>query len=267
MTGAEKAFDSYAPEYDQHFSETTTGRLQRRRVWKFLSAFSSDKFPDVLELNCGTGEDALWLSKRGFRVTATDLSSGMVDVTGGKLRAAGAKDFGLVKVDAKLAPEFFKPRKFDLIFSDFGGMNCLSPDELKIFASSVKKIMNPEGRLMLVLMGRNCRWERYYFRKKGQVEKAERRKAGGPVTAEINGERFPVWYYSPAELQQIFSEEFTLICEKPVGLFLPPSYLDSWFAKRKGLLKILNFLERIFCFSIFSDDADHYYAEFILTHE
>lgn len=260
MTGTEQAFDSYSEKYDAHFTETHTGWLQRKRVWKNLSRFSPNEFPNLLELNCGTGEDAVWLAKRGFNVSATDLSEGMVQVT--KAKAAKANlNLTAKKTDMREIASAFPGQKFNLIFSDFGGLNCLSQEELKILASDLSKLLLPNGKLVFVIMGRKCRWERFYFKRKGEIEKASRRMKNEPVTAEINGNTFPVWYYSPEEFAGFFASEFSVVRKKPIGLFLPPSYLDSWFRKKKRLLSLLNFCEYLFSFSFWSDKADHYLIE------
>ena len=53
-------FDASATTYDTSFTNTEIGRLQRRRVYKYLNRYLNTSEPlNILELNCGTGEDAL----------------------------------------------------------------------------------------------------------------------------------------------------------------------------------------------------------------
>src|SRR4051812_46223176 len=94
MSGSEAAFDSYALSYDADFTHSSVGGFQRKRVWRYLSKnISAEKQSEVLELNCGTGEDALWFSKNGFTITATDISEEMAAVAREKLRQTNAKIF------------------------------------------------------------------------------------------------------------------------------------------------------------------------------
>ncbi|MES1242227.1 MAG: class I SAM-dependent methyltransferase, partial [Acidobacteriota bacterium] len=82
------AFDRLAAEYDAGFTRTDLGTRFRRAVWSRLDAL----FPSgsrVLELACGTGEDAVHLGERGVRVLATDASAEMVRVAGAKVERAG----------------------------------------------------------------------------------------------------------------------------------------------------------------------------------
>jgi len=71
-----------AAEYDSVFTQSSIGQLQRKCVWKYLDKIIPD-LPGlkILELNCGTGEDALLFGQRGFNVLATDVSAEMLKVT------------------------------------------------------------------------------------------------------------------------------------------------------------------------------------------
>src|SRR5258707_15591100 len=76
---APAAFDRVAETYDATFTESLIGRAQRNVVWNALQrAFRPGDF--VLELNCGTGEDAFFLAKFGISVLACDASPRMIEV-------------------------------------------------------------------------------------------------------------------------------------------------------------------------------------------
>jgi len=78
------------------------------------------------------------------------------------------------------------------------------------------------------------------------------------VEATRDGAVQKTWYYSPAEIRKIFGEHFKIIAVKPVGLFLPPSYLEYFFRRKKILLRLLNQLEKWFSFSFLSNRSDHF---------
>ena len=46
----------------------------------------------ILELNAGTGTDAVWFAERGYRVHATDIAEGMQDKAEGE--GAASEDWG-----------------------------------------------------------------------------------------------------------------------------------------------------------------------------
>ena len=70
MAAVASAFDSAARAYDVEFTRTAIGAAMRRAVWARCAA----RFPagsHILEMNCGTGEDAPWLAGRGISVLYT----------------------------------------------------------------------------------------------------------------------------------------------------------------------------------------------------
>src|SRR5262249_13745568 len=68
------AFDAVAHRYDAEFSDRWLGETLRRQVWRELAPLVKPG-SHVLDLGCGTGEDAVWLAGRGARVCATDAST------------------------------------------------------------------------------------------------------------------------------------------------------------------------------------------------
>lgn len=260
MPGAELAFDHYAAEYDAHFTASAIGKLQRERVWKMLREIDPSVFPEVLEIGCGTGEDARWFAKRGFNVTATDASEGMTGIAKEKLQREKLSAAVICCRAEDLAQQFSR-KQFDFIFSDFGALNCLSPEAFQTLSNDLAGMLRPGGKLVLVIMGRDCRWEQWYFRRKGELEKANRRKRKDGVETVIDGETFFTWYYSPEEVSAFFAKHFTVDRIRPVGYFLPPSYLENYFSKRPLRLRMLALAERLFPFSILAGKADHFFIE------
>ncbi len=256
------AFDGYAERYDEEFTYSAVGKLQRNRVWKYLSKnISVVDYPEILELNCGTGEDAAWLLKNGFKVTATDISQEMVNVANRKLNKGKAIVF---QSDIKEVAFKLGTKKFDLIFSDFGGLNCLDSTTLSELSLVFSQLLNPGGRMIFVVMSRNCRWEQWYFKRKKDLKSAYRRQSKEGIEVILFDEKFSTWYYSPEEIKSLFNSHFTLKTAKPIGIALPPSYLDNYFRKHKLLLNILNLAEKIIGgISSFSDKADHYLIDFV----
>ena len=75
---ARLAFDRMAAGYDSLFTFSAIGMSQREVVWKrALAVFATGSH--ILELNCGTEQDALFLAKAGMSVTACDASLGMIE--------------------------------------------------------------------------------------------------------------------------------------------------------------------------------------------
>ncbi len=250
-------FGDIANTYDLEFTESPIGKAQRDVVWRTLHKQLGEKSLNILETNCGTGEDALFLLQRGHHVTLSDSAKPMLQIAEQKLNATEQKQFSVLQWDLR---ETFPitGKSYDLIFSNFGGWNCL--DALEILKLSVKcnAILNPGGRVIAVIMGRKCIWERWYFKRKGNIEASKRRQSEGPVIAALGNNSFvETWYYSPSEIEALFPD-FKVTMKKPVGLFIPPSYLNPFFRNKKWLLTTLVILEIIFGLANFSNYADHY---------
>ncbi len=145
-------FDAIAQDYDAAFSHTAVGRLLRARVWHFTEGFSreipmsaaaTNVAATILELNCGTGEDAVWFAKQGFQVLATDASAEMVAVANAKIERAGLTKNARASVCSFAAIDQLPEDNYDLIFSNFGGLNCVSPEELGQLGAVFSKKLRP----------------------------------------------------------------------------------------------------------------------------
>jgi ubiquinone/menaquinone biosynthesis C-methylase UbiE len=255
-------FDYVAEDYDVAFSQSPIGQLQRNRVHILLEASLAGSAPQILEINCGTGDDAIWLAERGYQVTATDVSEMMIDKLKDKIsNHSPASQIEVKQVSIEKIREQFVPASFDLIFSDFGGLNCLPKNALQEFIKDAAFLLKPGGKIVAVVMGRKCLWERVYFLLKGKKTAAFRRNSEQPLKVMLGDHVQNTWYYSPDEIRNISSIQFKLIRLKPVGIAIPPSYLNPFFYRKKKLLALLNNMEAMLSFSFLSNYADHFYIE------
>ena len=261
------AFDQIASSYDETFTHTEVGKRQRNIVWGYLErTLPLNKLLDILELNCGTGEDALFLAKRGNRVTATDVSEEMLNTANRKIVENGLeKSVHTEKISIEeLSGSTFK-KKFDLVFSNFGGLNCIDEGVLGELSDEFKLLLNANGRIIIVLMPRFCLWESIYFLSKFKLNESIRRLNTEYTTAKVGESDVKTYYHSPATIIKKFSNNFIVRNIIPVGFFIPPSYLNSFFIKKK---KTLNFLTRLEKGSsnipILSKAADHFLIDMVL---
>src|SRR6187402_2110812 len=72
------AFDGLAETYDTLFTESKIGHSQRSVVRK-KALLVFPRGSSMLELNCGTGADALFFAESGRNVLACDGSQGMIE--------------------------------------------------------------------------------------------------------------------------------------------------------------------------------------------
>jgi SAM-dependent methyltransferase len=207
------AFDSAAASYDVDFTDTRLGRWLRGRVWQHLDFAPGQR---VLELGCGTGEDALFLARRGVSVLATDVSAGMLAEAE---RKAGGSNVDFALQDAR---NLSLEETFDGAFANFGVLNCVR--DLQTFGARLP--LRSGGRFVAVVMGPFCAWETFWYLAHGDARRASRRWRSDTV-ATIGGMPLPVWYPSPAKLRAAFSQQFTQLACEGLGTLLPPSYLSS----------------------------------------
>ncbi len=256
-------FDAMAEGYDDTFTNTQIGILQRERVYAAMhDLINGEKKLRILELNCGTGADALYFAQLGHHVVATDASLAMIEIATKKAADAGIKDhLRFVQCNFQNIDTLNDHEPFDLIISNFGGINCISYQELQHFSNAISSFVITGGSCVFVVMGTNCRWEQTYFLLKGNFSNAFRRLREKGSLATFKSFSLNVHYYRPAQLLRCFSS-WQRIRLAPIGLFIPPSYLNPMFAKRKVVLRLLLWLEVIHskC-SLLSNYADHYFLQ------
>jgi 2-polyprenyl-3-methyl-5-hydroxy-6-metoxy-1,4-benzoquinol methylase len=240
-TAAGLAFDGVAAEYDKSFTNSCIGRAQRDAVWRVLTrTFHSGAH--ILELNCGTGEDALFLAKHGVSVYSCDASEVMVETAARRLFAESQitnVSFHQLPTE-QLAALRSDTRRFDGVLSNFSGLNCV--EDLQSVSENLAALVRPGASLVLCFCTRICLVEILYFLFQRQAQKAQRRWRS--TIARVGGRSMPVYYPTLSQLRRMFSPHFVLRECRGVGVAIPPSYLESLVSVRPRLFRSLNFLER-----------------------
>lgn len=257
-------FDSVAQHYDKTFTDTELGKLQRARVWNYLASILSSNSLNILELNCGTGEDAIWLAKNGHKVWATDVSEKMVESARLKVEKSNLSGKIIIEqLDIKEIDKKIFADKFDLVFSNFGGLNCLTENQLTLLSQRLKNLLNSKGRFIAVVMPDFCMIESVYFLVKFKFREVFRRK----IMQSVNvGNNFvSTYYYSPRKFYEYFKNEFSLNKTISVGLSIPPSYLNNFFTEKVSTLNFLNRTENLLGNnSLSASISDHYLIDLII---
>jgi SAM-dependent methyltransferase len=194
----------------------------------------------VLELNCGTGEDAVHLARRGIHVLATDNSARMLEMSRAKIERAGLA--GMIEVASLAIEDLPVPAlgMFDGMLSNFGGLNCV--DDLPSVAQGLAATLRPRGRALLCVMGPAVPWEWGWYLARGQPRKALRRlRRGGTPWRGLT-----IRYPTIAAVRRAFSPLFTPLRVSAIGALVPPTYADAWAARHPRLLAALDRCERRF---------------------
>jgi trans-aconitate methyltransferase len=251
-------FDIHAQNYDAVFTHSIIGKAQRNRVYAYLEKeIDTTSQLSILELNCGTGEDATYFHQQGHHVIATDISEEMIAVAKQK-----HQDIRFQSLDiTTITPTTFD-QKFDLIFSNFGGLNCLSETQLRDFLATSQALLTDHGKIVMVIMPKNTLWERFYFLLKFQYKNAFRRNTKKAVHANVEGIQVPTWYYNPKDITAFAKAYTNPIHSKPIGIAIPPSYLEPYFKNKPRFMKLLITLESWFQSPFWAKYADHFLISF-----
>jgi SAM-dependent methyltransferase len=252
----DRAFDDMAVTYDATFTDTKVGRALREIVWSRLEQVFRPS-QRILELGCGTGEDAVRLASRGMRVVATDPSSQMIQVASRKALIGNYQE----SIEFRcLAMEdirsFADGDIFDGVLSNFGAVNCV-PD-LQAVVADVAERLAPGAPLLWVVMGRHAPWEWVWYLTRGRWRKAWRRLHRGGI--EWRG--LTISYPTPAEIRSVLRPHFAVTRLAPLGVALPPSYASAWLDRWPFAARVLMRLESwAQCSSMLASWSDHFIVE------
>ena len=233
---AEAAFTLQAPVFDELYNNDTIIQYKRQRVrdhvMKYLLPHSS-----ILELNSGTGEDAIFFANEGHHVHATDISQGMQQALKEKVAVHNLHDDISYELCSFTQLDQLKNKgPFDVVFSNFAGLNCT--DELEKVLASFNFLLKPGGIVTLVVLPKFCLWETLLLFK-GKFKTATRRFFGkNGRKAQIQGENFKCWYYNPSFIISNL-KEFDVLSVEGLCTIVPPSYIDKFAEKHPKLFTYL----------------------------
>jgi SAM-dependent methyltransferase len=205
-------FDGVASRYDELWTHTAIGRLQREAVWRQVDPWCPEG-SHILDLGCGTGEDALHFSRAGVHVSAYDASREMVRISRG--RGVEANVLAIEELERISGT-------YDGAISNFGALNCVR--DLTQLRQPLARLIPAGGFLALCLMGKFCFWETVHFLLRGEIRRAARRWSGTSHSASLG---LPVWYPSVREIKRAFAPDFSLVQLVGIGVCVPPSFVTA----------------------------------------
>jgi len=261
LSAAATAFDEVAGSYDALFTHTSIGRAQRKQVWmRLLAGFPPSS--RILELNCGTGEDARFLAMVGHSVLACDASPKMIQLARNRADYDRyAPDVHFLQLPNENLRFLMDGPRFDGAFSNFAGLNCVA--DLRPIAAALADLVRPGGRLVLCFLTRVCLAEILWYLLHAHTKKAFRRFAG-KSTVRLGRRAISVFYPTAREIRRCFSPWFRLTSRRAVGLFVPPSYCEPAIREHRKLLARLESLDRVCAhWPVLRSLGDHLLLEFV----
>jgi ubiquinone/menaquinone biosynthesis C-methylase UbiE len=246
MGDGEAAFGAAATDYDRSFTDSWSGRVMRAQVHSHLEEAFRD-CDTILDLGCGTGEDAVWLARRGVQVTAVDASAEMLTVAAGKAAAVGVEDrVDFIQADLGHLRTAFRRGgdggEFDGALANFGVLNCV--EDRRALAAALAASLRPGGILVVVVMGPFCMSEVAWYLLHGNVRAATRRWRQGEPARVGPGATVPVWYPGPRRLQNEFASWFALRRRAGIGAILPSVAPSAWPGRWPSAAAVIEGAER-----------------------
>lgn len=232
-------FDGHAARYAAVWDGDPAAEAQRSRVHEVLAEVLAPGSL-VLDVGCGIGTDAAWLTRSGHQVVGIDASPGMV---GQARRAAPGSAFHVLSAeDLAASVDQLGDQRFDAALLNFGVANVVP---LSVVAAGLRRLLRPGGTVVVVFMPRvNPAWMLGAL-KRGQLS-AARKRLRRSVAVVVEREAVPVRYLQPKEIVQAFRPWFAPGAVHGLGAVSPPpgsrrrggTRLDRWLGTVSGALGV-----------------------------
>jgi ubiquinone/menaquinone biosynthesis C-methylase UbiE len=259
-SSVEEAFTKQSEIFDSYEEGNEILKWMRSLIRNHVLRYLKDH-DKILELNSGTGLDAVFFAKRGNKIHCIDISAGMIKKLSEKIKKNNLGD--LITFQNLSFSELDKliQNSFDYIFSNFGGLNCT--DDLSTVFKNFPKLLNKNGKITVVIMPKICPWE-LTLMIKGNFKTAFRRLHKNGITANIEDVKFQTYYYSVNDVIKALGPEFKILELQGLGSISPPPFMINFPKRYPSLYKWLTGMdEKISKYFPFNRCADH----FILTAE
>jgi ubiquinone/menaquinone biosynthesis C-methylase UbiE len=217
-------------------SNKLSGHLRNIFRYEVLSNLKPES--RILELNCGTGLDAMFFAEKGHDILATDNAPGMIERLNEKAGHSNLKVRTSVLSYHDISQ--LKDQKFDHIVSNFGGLNCTN--ELGKVLEQLPGLLNPGGKITLVIMPRVCPWE-LVMAFKGDFKTAFRRFKNG-TPAYVEGVKFLCYYYNPFYVKKYLSESMKMLSLQGIYITVPPEFFRGFVERYPRTYKFLSKIDR-----------------------
>jgi SAM-dependent methyltransferase len=231
-TGLAEAFDRAAEGYDAGLRENPVWLLFRHSVQERLRRL----FPrgaHVLDMGCGTGEDALLLAEAGVRVCAIDVSPGMVAKAREKARESKIPS-SLLSFQVRAAEDVAGiEQSFDGAYSNFGALNC---GDLTAVGRGLVRVLKPGAPMLLSWMGP---------RPLPSLLRHGPRARRGSKPPRVGGTPIPVRYPTLREVRRLMGSDCIWRDSFGLGVTLPAPEFPAWPLRHPGLLGVLAGLESV----------------------
>lgn len=231
----DKGFSSIYEEYEamstSNFIDISRRNFIRKEVESYLKPSHS-----ILEINAGSGIDAVYFAQKGFDILATDIATTSANYISDKIELLQLKNIAFQKCSFTDLNNL-KKGKFDCIFSNYGGLNCI--DNLKSVFNQFENLLNPNGYVSLVIMPPYYPIELLTVLK-GNRNAFRRLNKNGTI-ANVENQQIETFYYTPTQVKKSLGSKFKHIKTLNIGTFYPSSHYKWAMNNKKIMNTLINF--------------------------
>jgi ubiquinone/menaquinone biosynthesis C-methylase UbiE len=191
--------DSYYEEWDKIYRryplETLPWELGKpRKVLVELVEKGLIKKGKALDLCCGAGTNALYLTKKGFQVTGIDISSKAIEYAKEKAKKANVRIQFQVQNFLNLS---FKDEEFDFIF-DMGCFHHVKVKDRSTFIRGVHRILKKNGSYLMICFsdGNGPAWNHFTKEQIIQLFSEHFKIKSIEHVASVEGDGYTRYFYS-----------------------------------------------------------------------
>ncbi len=234
------AFSRKASVYDAFGEDHVNLERMRTKVYDHIGRHVATG-SHLLELNAGTGLDAMRLAARGYHIHATDVSAGMVAAIEEKISTHQLQDQLQAQTLSFMDLDQLPPTQYDAIYSNSGGLNCVG--DLAPVIKQLPRLLRPNGIVTWVIMPKFCPWELLLTLKDPKV--GLRRWHRNGVLANVEGVQFRTWYHPAKHVQRLFGGRFALADLEALSLITPTADNKTFAVRQPRLYNALVTLDDV----------------------
>ncbi|MBN1967107.1 MAG: methyltransferase domain-containing protein [Anaerolineae bacterium] len=241
---AAKMYDAtYGPPGEGEHGNPLVGWLRAQHVALLQAIFPLGA--KVLDIGCGTGEEAIALARDGYSVLGIDISPAMVRQTQTKAAVHGIQR-GLMcrALAAGRLDQLDERGPFQGAYSGLGTLNT-EPDLVAV-ARGLDSLLEPGAPFVATIMSRRCIYEIVRNLMRGKPDETLKRAPDWQETrAGTGGVVAPVKFYTPGEFADAFAPYFTVESVRAFPLWLPPVHLHETYRAHPARFRRLEVLDRL----------------------
>lgn len=216
-----KVYDSISGQYDLIEAEPAFKVLRQASLRNLVSTFRQGM--TIIDIGCGTGTEAIALSKKGVTVIGIDPSKGMIEQAQQKKSREGLSNlffYQLATSDLSRLPAVSGVHRFDGGYSSLGSLNC--EPNIEGVAQDLRDLLHVGSPIVVSVINKKCLTEMvaYALSRPSRVF----RRSGPFMAMSIGGKEATVRVYSIKELKNAF-KGFKPVSVKALSLLVPPPHL------------------------------------------